>query len=178
MTRNAAPSCSAPDPTPAPCSPSPSAPTGFSTSSCSRGWFARGGGPRGPRRSRSFARSRSRTGPTLADRSCAGTTSWSRPSTCCASPAGCAARTSMRADVADAVLETVAPAPEVRRATWRPAWLLLPILLLSGAALAGAMRRTSTTFDEILLPTAGARGYAIGKFDLVLDHPPLLQYVY
>jgi hypothetical protein len=41
-----------------------------------------------------------------------------------------------------------------------------------------SIRRTSTTFDEILLPAAGARGYVTGKFDLVTDHPPLLQYVY
>ncbi|HEX6135811.1 MAG TPA: glycosyltransferase family 39 protein [Longimicrobiales bacterium] len=43
---------------------------------------------------------------------------------------------------------------------------------------AAATRHTSTTFDEILLPSAGARGYVTGEFDMVIDHPPLLQYVY
>ncbi len=52
------------------------------------------------------------------------------------------------------------------------------ILVVCGVAIVGAMRHTSTTFDEILLPSAGARGYATGRFDLVLDHPPLMQYVY
>lgn len=52
------------------------------------------------------------------------------------------------------------------------------ILVLFAVLAATAMRRTSTTFDEILLPAAGARGLHIGEFNLVVDHPPLLQYVY
>lgn len=55
---------------------------------------------------------------------------------------------------------------------------LLAIVLAAGVLTAVAMRRTSVTFDEILLPAAGARGYATGAFDLVTDHPPVLQYVY
>ena len=40
------------------------------------------------------------------------------------------------------------------------------------------MRRTSTTFDEIVLIAAGARGYETGKFELAPDHPPMMQYLY
>jgi 4-amino-4-deoxy-L-arabinose transferase-like glycosyltransferase len=56
--------------------------------------------------------------------------------------------------------------------------LLLVIACAFAVITIASIRRTSTTFDEILLPSAGARGYATGKFDLVTDHPPLLQYVY
>lgn len=42
-----------------------------------------------------------------------------------------------------------------------------------------SMRQTSATFDEILLPAAGARGYATADFDLVrLYHPRLMPYLY
>jgi hypothetical protein len=42
-----------------------------------------------------------------------------------------------------------------------------------------AMRQTSATFDEILLPAAGARGYVTGDFELIrLYHPRLLPYLY
>jgi hypothetical protein len=41
-----------------------------------------------------------------------------------------------------------------------------------------ALRRTSVTFDEIVMVAAGARGYAIGAWDLVPDHPPLTLYLY
>jgi hypothetical protein len=42
-----------------------------------------------------------------------------------------------------------------------------------------SMRQTSATFDEILLPAAGARGYATGDFDLVKQyHPRLMPYIY
>lgn len=58
--------------------------------------------------------------------------------------------------------------------------LLLIVILMSFAATATtAMRHTSTTFDEILLPAGGARRFATGNFDLVtLFHPPVLQYLY
>src|SRR5919201_3193392 len=57
--------------------------------------------------------------------------------------------------------------------------LLLGLLVCAFAAITiAAMRHTSTTFDEILLPAAGARGFVTGRFDLVTDHPPLLQYAY
>lgn len=57
--------------------------------------------------------------------------------------------------------------------------LALVLIMIAFAVLAAtAMRRTSATFDEILLPAAGARGLHTGQFNLVTDHPPLLQYVY
>lgn len=60
----------------------------------------------------------------------------------------------------------------------RPGWILLVIVLLSTTAIIGAMRRTSPTFDEIVLVAGGARGWETGVFDLAPDHPPLMQYVY
>jgi hypothetical protein len=58
-------------------------------------------------------------------------------------------------------------------------WFALAmILFVSGAAIVAAMRTTSTTFDEIVFISAGARGFATGAFDLAPDHPPLMQYVY
>ena len=65
-----------------------------------------------------------------------------------------------------------------RLAAIRPAWILAAIMLVSGGATMLAMRRTSTTFDEIVLISAGARGYTNGKFDLAPDHPPMMQYLY
>ncbi len=57
--------------------------------------------------------------------------------------------------------------------------LALAALLVAFAGLAGtAMLRNSTTFDEILFPAAGARGFHTGDFRLVVDHPPIMQYVY
>jgi hypothetical protein len=65
------------------------------------------------------------------------------------------------------------------RSAQRAPLLALGALLVLYAALAtSAMRRTSTTVDEILLPAAGARGFHTGQFNLVTDHPPLLQYLY
>jgi hypothetical protein len=59
------------------------------------------------------------------------------------------------------------------------ALLILGLIVAAFAASAAlAMRHTSTTFDEILFPAAGARGFQTGAFDLVIDHPRLLQYVY
>ncbi len=58
-------------------------------------------------------------------------------------------------------------------------WGALAAIVLAGAALTiGAMRRTSATFDEIVLIAGGARGYHTGRFDLAPDHPPLMQYLY
>jgi hypothetical protein len=56
--------------------------------------------------------------------------------------------------------------------------ILVLILIVAGAAIVTGMRKTSTTFDEIVLVAGGARGYHIGKFDFARDHPPLMQYVY
>jgi hypothetical protein len=59
------------------------------------------------------------------------------------------------------------------------AFLLAAIVVVYVLATVLAMRQTSATFDEILLPAGGARGYVTGNFDLVeLYHPRLMQYVY
>jgi hypothetical protein len=39
-------------------------------------------------------------------------------------------------------------------------------------------RRTSTTWDEIVLIAGGARGWETGRWDIATDHPPLMQYLY
>jgi 4-amino-4-deoxy-L-arabinose transferase-like glycosyltransferase len=70
----------------------------------------------------------------------------------------------------------------VARTGWltpgRARWLLAAIVAVSCGATLLAMRRTSTTFDEIVLIAGGARGYETGRFDLAPEHPPLMQYVY
>src|SRR2546428_13944685 len=43
----------------------------------------------------------------------------------------------------------------------------------SATATIGAMRHTSTTFDEVITIAAGARGFVTGLFDVVNDHPLL-----
>lgn len=65
-----------------------------------------------------------------------------------------------------------------RIARIRPAWLLAAILAVSLTATILGMRRTSPTFDEIVLVAGGARGWETGAFDLAPDHPPLMQYIY
>src|SRR5688500_1628464 len=65
-----------------------------------------------------------------------------------------------------------------RLAQLRPAGVLAGIVIVSTTATVLAMRRTSTTFDEIVLIAAGARGYETGKFELAPDHPPMMQYIY
>jgi 4-amino-4-deoxy-L-arabinose transferase-like glycosyltransferase len=52
------------------------------------------------------------------------------------------------------------------------------VLAASSSATILAMRRTSTTFDEIVLIAGGARGFRTGDFGLAPDHPPLMQYLY
>ena len=72
----------------------------------------------------------------------------------------------------------VSSAPAARR---HAAWAVIVVIimaLISGGATVLGMRHQSTTFDEILMPSAGARGYETGRFDLVLDHPPVAQYLY
>ena len=71
------------------------------------------------------------------------------------------------------------PAPVLAPARVRVRrWLILLPLAVSLGATVLAMRRTSTTFDEIVLIAGGARGFRTGHFDLAPDHPPLMQYVY
>jgi len=79
---------------------------------------------------------------------------------------------------AEPQLEETPRSPHVRR-TLPVTWIALVLVLFaSGFAIFGAMRRTSPTFDEIVLVAGGARGYATGVFDLAPDHPPLMQYIY
>lgn len=57
--------------------------------------------------------------------------------------------------------------------------LIILILALFALTAGTAMRHTSVTFDEILLPAAGARGFETGDFGLVHRyHPPVLPYLY
>src|SRR5213080_1460594 len=74
--------------------------------------------------------------------------------------------------------DTPASAPKVR--PWRrsPHLLLCLILLVSGGAIVLAMRRTSTTFDEIVMIAGGARGYHTGAWNIAPEHPPVTQYLY
>jgi len=56
---------------------------------------------------------------------------------------------------------------------------LLALLALAFVVIAGsAMLRTSTTFDEIVFSTVGARGIRLGDFSFVNDHPRLAQYMF
>lgn len=73
--------------------------------------------------------------------------------------------------------ERAGVSPRIVPARLRP-WLLLVVVLVSAGAIVGAMRRTSATFDEIAFMGTGARGYHLGHFDAIPDHPPLLQYFY
>jgi hypothetical protein len=57
-------------------------------------------------------------------------------------------------------------------------WMVAVIMLVAGVATAAASLRTSTTFDEIVMMAGGARGFAGGGWDLVPEHPPLVQYIY
>lgn len=82
------------------------------------------------------------------------------------------------------VLEAEAAAPRAETMPSRlhrpvpPAVLLLLVTFVALAAIVLAMRRTSPTFDEIVLVAGGARGWETGVFDLAPDHPPLTQYFY
>src|SRR5690606_18078958 len=70
------------------------------------------------------------------------------------------------------------PLPTRRSSEPDPRVILVAILLVCGVATVAAMRRTSTTFDEIVLMAGGARGFETGRFDLVPEQGPLMQYVY
>lgn len=59
------------------------------------------------------------------------------------------------------------------------AWLAAAALAVAFALTAGsAMRNTSATFDEIMFASAGARGFSMGDYSLVTDHPRLATYLY
>jgi len=79
----------------------------------------------------------------------------------------------------DAPLLGTTTTPAVRARRRLAVWSVLGLMVIvSGSAIVGAMRRTSPTFDEIVLVAGGARGFATGTFDLAPDHPPLMQYLY
>jgi 4-amino-4-deoxy-L-arabinose transferase-like glycosyltransferase len=82
--------------------------------------------------------------------------------------------TELAIETRPAILETPA-----RKVWWRSTRLLLAlILLVSGGATILAMRRTSTTFDEIVMIAGGARGYHSGAWKIAPEHPPFTQYLY
>jgi hypothetical protein len=51
-------------------------------------------------------------------------------------------------------------------------------IVVSLTASITAMRRTSTTHDEIALIGSGARGYHFGKWDMAPEHPLIPKYLY
>jgi hypothetical protein len=55
---------------------------------------------------------------------------------------------------------------------------LASVMAISSLATIAAMRRTSPTFDEITTMAAGARGFHVGRFDMMENYPPLTQYLY
>lgn len=59
----------------------------------------------------------------------------------------------------------------------RGAALLVAIVAASFGATVGAMRHTSTTFDEAYMVATAAQGFVTGQFE-VIEHPPLMQYLY
>ena len=68
---------------------------------------------------------------------------------------------------------------ETAAAVMRRPLLVLACIMVANAALTiSAMRRTSTTFDEIVLMAGGARGYSTGLWDIAPEHPPFTQYLY
>jgi hypothetical protein len=69
------------------------------------------------------------------------------------------------------------PRADERLRVWAPRVLVL-VVLLSASATMLAMRRTSTTFDEITAMAGGARGFETGDWSMLHDYPPLMQYLY
>jgi hypothetical protein len=73
----------------------------------------------------------------------------------------------------------VAASPFSRRRRHLVFALLAGIVLVYAAATVTSMRQTSATFDEILFPAAGARGYTTGDWELIqFYHPRLMSYIY
>ncbi len=89
----------------------------------------------------------------------------------------------MRSGDADQPRSGPAGAPAGRLALWvrtsaARRLLLVGTVCVYAALTLLALRRTSVTFDEIVMVAAGARGYEIGAWDLVPDHPPMTLYLY
>jgi len=65
------------------------------------------------------------------------------------------------------------------RSPVRAAVILIAVLSAMAAALAvRAAQRSSATFDEIVLVGGGVRGLMQGRWDMVIDQPPLPMYAY
>ena len=80
-------------------------------------------------------------------------------------------------------MSTVAPRREADRQSESKAagGLVFVVALVAACSVfltLAASRHESTTFDEIAMVAAGARGFETGKWDLLTDHPPLMQYLY
>lgn len=56
--------------------------------------------------------------------------------------------------------------------------VVVGVALLACAVTAGAMLRTSATFDEIVLVAGGLRGLERGAWDMVTGQPPVMMYLY
>ncbi len=57
-------------------------------------------------------------------------------------------------------------------------WIMAAVILVSLTATTLGMMRTSTTFDEITVIAAGARGWETGDFAMMPNYPPVTQYLY
>jgi 4-amino-4-deoxy-L-arabinose transferase-like glycosyltransferase len=80
-----------------------------------------------------------------------------------------------------------APVPEMNASTgarsrperrYRTGIVLALLLAACGTIIITASTRNSVTFDEVTFVGSGARGFETGSFNLVPDHPPLMQYIY
>lgn len=74
----------------------------------------------------------------------------------------------------------VVPSP-LRRFSLTPSLvrlILLVTIVVYAVITFSAMRRTSTTFDEIVMMAGGARGYETGDWKIAPEHPPFTQYLY
>lgn len=74
--------------------------------------------------------------------------------------------------------EPVGNTPSRRSAASLPWAALAVLVVVSTAATALASRRTSTTFDEIIMMAGGARGFQTGLWNIAPEHPPGTQYLY
>ena len=74
--------------------------------------------------------------------------------------------------------DPTSPSPGSRPSRWRGLLGLAALLLVTGGLAVGAMLRSSTTFDEIVLVAAGARAVETGSWSLVVDQPPVMPFLY
>lgn len=60
----------------------------------------------------------------------------------------------------------------------RPGWVVAILVIVSVTTTVLAMRRNSTTFDEIAPIAVGARGWHTGDWSMMTRFPPVMQYLY